>query len=216
LRSAILISFLSPPGKFNFYSIVEVLGRATSWVFLRYKYHSYTFLSPSNAGYEQLIRILKEELEDERITSIDLFIMIHGKPQKLIFYHSGMEKGKHFVDLSEIESDISRLDHLNKLNLVYSTACYGASHNPFFIRSGFKSSVGATGVNTNAATEYPLFCSLWIMGMSSTKAILFSQKGYRFFDIIAGFLKYKDCNSEKECAGETRILKSRTRGQALL
>ena len=58
-----------------------------------------------------------------------------------------------------------------KLRVLYSTACFGQSHNLDFIQAGFRVVSGATEVNANAVIEYPVFMDAWRDGKTFKSAV---------------------------------------------
>ncbi|MBR9861007.1 hypothetical protein GYB22_09750 [bacterium] len=200
-RALVRVSFLSPVGKINFYSLVEILGLWTSSLLLFWRYKRIVTLKFKGADYDSFISTFNQLSENEELKSIDCLIMIHGVENKLIFYHPEKKKNKDFIPMDQIKKDLFKNTDSSKLNLLYSTACYGASHNEKFIESGFNYSIGSIAVNTNAATEFPLFLILWSFGVSAKRAIQISNPGYRIFDRIANLVKYKDTNSKKKMEG---------------
>ena len=96
-----------------------------------------------------------------------------------------------------------------RLRLLYSTACYGATHAPDFIRAGFRVASGATRTNANGPYDYPTQLACWGRGWTyrSTVNLANSPIFIAMHDAIAKLLGFDDVNSEKMIEGRkhTRI-----------
>jgi hypothetical protein len=102
----------------------------------------------------KLISALTQQGARSSIKRIDLLVMLHGNPGKLVF-HGGKKNS------SAVRDQIKALNLQSKLRLVYSTACFGDSHSQHFIAAGFDSAIGSKKVNANAAVEFAPLLSLW-------------------------------------------------------
>jgi hypothetical protein len=202
-RVLVVVSYLSASKKwFDGYNFIESSGIATIDLFLKNKYSSIEKLKDSNATKSKFLNKLKSLAGTSSIKAIDVIMMTHGGDDKLYFYESTGDK-LDTVTMSTLESDIKALGIGDKLRLVYSTACYGASHNKSFVNAGFSTSVGAKGVNTNSATEFPIVLSMWGGGDKISTAISWGEKGHEVFDTIAKLNKeWDDADSDKDIYGK--------------
>jgi hypothetical protein len=201
-RVLIVVSYLSASEKwFDGYNFIETSGIATIDLFLKSKYSSIVKLKDSNATKDKFISALSTYAKKSTIKAIDVIMMTHGAKEKLYFYKSTGTK-LDAVSTSTLESEIKALSISSKLRLLYSTACYGSSHNDNFVDAGFDVSVGAKGVNTNSATEFPIVLGMWGAGDKISTAIAYGETGYKVFDAIAKLSsKWSDANSDKDVYG---------------
>lgn len=205
-RALVVVSYLSSSEKwFDGYNFIESSGMATIDLFLSSKYNSIEKLKDGNATKSKFINKLKSLAAESSIKAIDVIMMTHGSNEKLYFYESTGDKLDP-VSMSTLEADIKALDIGTKLRLVYSTACYGSSHNNNFVNAGFCTSVGAKGVNTNSATEFPIVLSMWGGGDKISTAITWGEKGHEIFDAIAKLnKKWDDADSDKDIYGKGSV-----------
>jgi hypothetical protein len=112
------------------------------------------------------------------IKAIDVIINTHGLDEELFFYNGGWR-------MSEIQEELLSPDApytqattnamKKKLRMLYSTACYGASHNNNWNAIGFDVSAGAIGVNANAEAEYGGVLGAWAAGAPFSTGFLISN-----------------------------------------
>lgn len=200
-RVLIIVSYLSPKNKFNFYNFVEASGIATAKLILKSKYSSIEVLKDSEATKNKFLSKISTFAAKSSIKAIDVIMMTHGNPGKLYFYDASESDKDVAVKSSTLKSDIRALKNYNKLRLLYSTACYGDSHSDDFLGAGFNASVGSVGVNSNSASEFPIVCELWGKGDKISTAVYWGEMGYKAFDLIAKAAGFKDANSDKNVRG---------------
>jgi hypothetical protein len=121
------------------------------------------------ATTDNLISTLDEVGATDDIQAIDLFVLLHGSPNRLEFH----DRSWFAPDMA---AQIAGLGLGPRLRLVYSTACYGATHNDDFLQAGFKAAIGARGVNSNSAFELPMLLNLWALGKSVKDALRLGDK----------------------------------------
>jgi hypothetical protein len=201
-RVLIVVSYLSASEKwFDGYNFIEASGMATIDVFLKSKYSTIEKLKDSNATKDKFLSKLSSYAKKSTIKAIDVIMMTHGGREKLYFYKSTGTK-LDIVSTSTLEADIKALNIGSKLRLLYSTACYGSSHNDNFVDAGFDVSVGSKAVNTNSATEFPIVLGMWGGGDKISTCITWGEKGHEVFDAIAKLSsKWSDSNSDKDIYG---------------
>lgn len=205
-RALVVVSYLSASEKwFDGYNFIEASGMATVDLFLKGKYSCIEKLKDSNATKAKFLSKLSTLAAKSTIKAIDVIMMTHGATNTLYFYKSSGSKLDP-VNTSTLEADIKALNISSKLRLVYSTACFAASHNDNFVDAEFAVSVGAKGVNTNSATEFPIVLGMWGGGDKISTAITWGEKGYEVFDAIAKLNKnWKDADSDKDIYGRGSI-----------
>ncbi|MBL7201636.1 MAG: hypothetical protein ISS56_15965 [Anaerolineae bacterium] len=154
-------------------------------------------------GEEVTAANLVEQLEtlaaDPKTKAIDVLINLHGWTGKLWF-----------VEGPVIVKDLADLiagKHLErKLRLLYSTACYGATHAPDLVRAGFRVASGAVGVNANGAHDYPTQLLYWAMGATYKSALAAGNNKLitAVYDELARKFDFEDVNSVKIAVGKKK------------
>jgi hypothetical protein len=139
--------------------------------------------------------------QDAQNKVLDVFIHLHGLPGELYFVEGPVKS----VDLgAEIKSA-----NLLPLRLLYSTACYGASHAPDFIKAGFRVASGAIATCANGPYDYPAQLLTWRKGETYRQAVKAGNHPVFLMthDAIARAFGFDDVNSEKLIEGKklTRI-----------
>jgi len=156
-RVLLIVNCLSRHGDSRFYYLykfIEFAGVDVAKRCLSDHYSQISVLKDAEASKQQFISRLRSICEDRRVITVDLFFQLHGLAGKAGFFDQ-------WVSTSALGEEIRQVVKKSSLRLVYNTSCYGDSHSGDFIKAGFQVSVGAVGVNANAATEYPLFCRSW-------------------------------------------------------
>ena len=204
-RVLIIVSYLSPKNKFNFYNFVEASGIATAKLILNSKYSCIEVLKDANATKDKFLSKVSTYAAKSSIKAIDVIMMTHGNDKKLYFYDASQSSKDIAVKSSTLKTDIRALKNYQKLRLLYSTACFGDSHSDDFLAAGFNASVGAIGVNSNSASEFPIVCELWGKGDKISTAVYWGEMGHKAFDLIAKAAGFKDANSDKNVRGNGSI-----------
>jgi hypothetical protein len=208
-RAVVVISDLTelPPEKDQLYTFIENAGRAVCESLIKSNYVDYVTLYDASATKANLVQTLQAIGAKPTIKAIDLIVMLHGRTNQLGF------KGGH-SNTKTLATDIAELNLNNKLRLVYSTACFGSSHNDDFRKAGFNTSIGARKVNTNAAVELPVVLQLWISGQKIKDSLAVGENPLTrdtadaAAKLFADFnnLSYKDdIDSDKVLAGSGQL-----------
>jgi hypothetical protein len=117
-RVLIIVSYLSPKNKFNFYNFVEASGIATAKLILKSKYSSIEVLKDSEATKNKFLSKISTFAAKSSIKAIDVIMMTHGNPGKLYFYDASESDKDVAVKSSTLKSDIRALKNYNKLRLL--------------------------------------------------------------------------------------------------
>ena len=153
-RVLVVINWLSSGDHDYLYRFIEASGRGTIQAILGDDYLRIVKLYGTKATFTGLIEALRKEGAKRSVHRIDLIVMLHGLPGKLVF-----KDGRKAT--SEVCEAIKELGLAAKLRLLYNTSCFGDSHSQHFLRAGFDTAIGSKKVNANAAVEFPLLLSLW-------------------------------------------------------
>jgi len=208
-RAVIVISDLTelPPEKDKLYTFIERAGRAVCETLLKSNYADYVTLYDASATKANLVQTLQTIGAKPTIKAIDLIVMLHGSTNRL-----GFKGGSYKTDI--LATDIAALNLRGKLRLVYSTACFGSSHNDDFRNAGFNTSIGARKVNTNAAAELPAILQLWVSGQKIKDSLAVAENPFTrdaadaAAKLFADFnnLSYKNnIDSDKVLAGSGQL-----------
>jgi hypothetical protein len=166
-------------------------------------YRKIEVLTGDDATKDAFIQNLVTLSSDPQTKAVDAFIGLHGLENEL-WFHDGP------VQTSDLGEEIRAEKLKQRLRLLYSTACYGASHAPDFIRAGFRVASGATRTNANGPYDYPTQLACWGRGWTyrSTVNLANSPVFIAMHDAIAKLLGFDDVNSEKIIEGRkhTRII----------
>jgi hypothetical protein len=147
---------------------------------------------------EKIIRLAQEP----QTRVLDVFLSLHGLRGVLYF-----EDGP--VASSAVGEELRQAGLEHRLRLLYSTACYGASHAADFVKAGFRVASGAMALNANGPYDFPTQLLHWRAGETYRLAV--RRANNRVFlethDAIARGLGFGDVNSEKAIEGKklTRI-----------
>jgi len=139
---------------------------------------------------------------DPQTQALDVFLVMHGSETRLFFDDVSVTT----ADLSEM---LKAADLAHRLRLLYSTACYGASHAQDFVKAGFRTASGALAVCANGPYDFPTQLLKW--GTFSTYRSAMAAGNNAVFRVIhdnaARLMGFTDVNSEKVIAGKklTRI-----------
>src|SRR5690349_3609687 len=137
-RALVVVSQLtSGVGDFGWlYKFLENSGRSFVQSELSDDYGRYVTLYDRDATKSKLVNVLHDLGRRSEIKEVDLIVMLHGHPNRLVF-----NDGE--VGTTSLKNDILALDISKKLRLVYSTACFGATHADDFMGAGFTSAIGS-------------------------------------------------------------------------
>jgi hypothetical protein len=209
-RALILVSQLTqgvPENQQWLYRFIEAAGRNVAEITLKDDYARYITLLDEAASMDNLVGALAQAGADDDIQAIDLLVLLHGSPDRLEFNNGGW-----FTP--SMATTLQGLGISPKLRLVYSTACYGATHNDDFIKAGFKTAIGALKVNTNSAFEFPMLLNLWALGWNVKEALKLGDKpatrkladaSAKAFGKINNLPWVKEVNSQKLLSGNAEL-----------
>jgi hypothetical protein len=170
-------------------------------------------LSGNSATVSQLVSTLGALQANAAIKAIDVVISLHGQPDRLCFVGSpACQRVEEIADqiadarTQQCQKNGQRdlaceRDAQRKLRVVYSAACYGASHIKFWTgRAGFAAAAGAEGVHTDSAASFPTFLTTWRSGYSFSETVARANRadGRRLYDIWARQNPdWRDANSNR-------------------
>jgi len=152
----------------QFYQAVEKAAYLTAVTILGPVYHSVFQVEGNNATLVALRNALNAATTSSSITAVDLIFVTHGLDNNVVF------AGNTSIPITNVRNDL--LSHLSiaqraKLRIVFSTACFGATHRTGWIGAGFKAASGSKGIYADSASSYVPFLTAWALGQSFGSAI---------------------------------------------
>ncbi len=161
-----------------------------------------TLIGPEATSANFLTR-LTTLAEDPQTKAVDVFLHLHGLENELFFEEAP-------VETSELGDELKAAGLKERLRLLYSTACFGATHAPDFVRGGFRVVSGAVAINANGPYDYPAQLFSWGLGQTYRMAVQAGSNAVfmAILDNVAKAMGFDDVNSRKEIEGRvlTRII----------
>jgi hypothetical protein len=195
-RVLILVSRLTNNRFSLIFSPLEWIGIVCAKLLLKKSYKEIIVLRGKNADHVNFQNTIDQLASGPGIKAIDVMINMHGGSNYLVF-----DRNTSVPYSAIVFADAAR----QKLRLLYSTACYGAAGNSWWLQKGFKVVIGAKAININAMTEYPKLLFAWAHGFPIGNAI---DKANKVLDRIPDLLMRvfnKRIDSEKIIAGNHAI-----------
>lgn len=204
-RILLMVTNLSTGGALKFQKVYEWLDKNAvqlARMLLTDHYRQIDVLSDAAVTSGNFVERLVSLAQMPGIRAIDVYLGIHGLPGQLLF-DDGL-----FAS-AEIGDRIRVAELSGRLRLLYSTACYGASHARDFVAAGFRTASGARGVNANGLYDCPAQFYHWGKGDTYRTTVKAGNNpiGIATADFLTAQLGFDDVNSEKIVEGRvlTRI-----------
>lgn len=197
-RSLVLVNHLVGPGPDQWrrlYEFMNVAGPTVASQILSQKYSTLVSLVGPQATRHAFLQALNAQTTPNSIRAVDTILNLHGSADQVVFADGSV----HVRDLKDQLLQAGR----GKLRMLYSTACYGASHADRWLAGGYRVVAGARAVNANSMIEYPTVLSAWGNGATFELAIdLGEREETRIpMDDIARGMGFTDVNSDKTVTG---------------
>lgn len=120
----------------------------------------------TNATLQKLKDTLIAAGSSTTTTAVDLIVCTHGSDDKLHFANGGSST-RHVKDvLSAIDDNIKK-----KFRMVFSTACFGETHNTMWRQIGFECASGSEGIYADSEATLTPFLHAWETEKTFTEAI---------------------------------------------
>ena len=198
------------------YTAMERLTADVPRSALAQQYNTLKVLQNQSATLSRLKTTLYSLAANSGIKAIDLIVNTHGTEDVLYFYDGGTSMRhirEEILSPDAPYNEATMLQLKQKLRMLYSTACFGATHNAEWIRMGFDVTDGSLGVNANAEVEYPSVVHAWSTGqpysngfrLSNTDAALLATDGPLRLAGQLGNNFLREVNSKKVFRGNTAI-----------
>ncbi|WP_141735007.1 hypothetical protein [Oligoflexus tunisiensis] len=203
-RDLLVVSNLETHGKKEFkwlYRFLDVMSVSLAEQKLKDSYRHIYVLAADKASLANFTNSLESITQDPDLAALDVFIHLHGAPDRLWFQDRLIQTETLGTEIQSIVS------HPSKLRALYSTACYGKSHAEGFLNAGFSVVNGAEKVNTNSPHDYPAFMNAWKSGATFDAAQEDgnSPEWIAFYDSIAQAAGFDDVGSYKVVEGDGQM-----------
>lgn len=148
------------------YRVLEWGAETVGWRHLRTCYRTRTVLRGRQATLDGLVQALDEASAEPDVQAVDLLVNPHGTSRKLWFDDGPVDAGEVCALVRQRLEPTQR----RRLRAVFSTACYGMTHNDAWLRAGFRVSVGSRGIYADGVTSLPSLLGGWAHGSSVQQA----------------------------------------------
>lgn len=157
------------PAAQAFYDLVEFGAAGLTVPTLGPRYANVTIVQGAAATRTRLRTTLKAAASASGVKAVDLVFVTHGLSGNVVFSGSSIP-----VAMTAVRDDIQgalTAGERAKLRMVFSTACFGASHNARWLEAGFKVASGGKRIYADSATSYPAFLGTWALGATFGVAV---------------------------------------------
>ena len=152
----------------NMYRFVEDQSVSIANKHLSRNYASVTTVVGRNATPASLVQALKRAAQPSGIKAVDLIFATHGTDQNVSF-QPGVRASSSKI-ATDIQNALTGRERA-KLRAVFSTACFGRTHNADWLNAGFKTVAGANQIYTDSAFSYEPMLAAWGRGRPFRSAI---------------------------------------------
>ena len=204
-RAAVVALRLSDGGVKNLkwlYRGLEVGGSGEARDILAPGYGRLEVISGPDVTAAALVGSIARLAADDDVATVDVVLVVHGLSGRLQFGRDEVRT------VAAIADDLRASGASPKLRLLYSSACFGATHADAFVAAGFTAVIGAKQKNTTGLSEFRRFLRAWVGGTPAAVALHAADKPVPrwFWDTVAkvaGRMQHVDSN--KELAGDGTV-----------
>ena len=144
----------------SFYNFVEFNAIALATATLGTRYKTVHIVQGAAATRAGLANTLNEIASRTTVRAVDLVFITHGLTTEVVLH----DKRWTMAEVRDrIRSGLTLADRA-KLRMVFSTACFGASHRTAWREAGFKTVSGSREIYADSAASYLPFLSTWALG----------------------------------------------------
>jgi hypothetical protein len=143
-----------------FYDFVEFNAVAVATATLGTRYKTVHIVQGTAATRAGLANTLNEIASRDTVRAVDLVFITHGATAEVVL----ADKRWTIQEVRDrIRAGLTLADRA-KLRMVFSTACFGASHRTAWREAGFKTVSGSREIYADSASSYLPFLSTWALG----------------------------------------------------
>ncbi|MGI0486560.1 hypothetical protein ACN4EK_14060 [Pantanalinema rosaneae CENA516] len=193
------------------YEAVEMGASLASNTMLGPNYGKVHLLEKDQATLSNLCHQLEQVAAKSSVKAVDLLISPHGLNNRIYFYPN---EGVAMAMVADKLKSIPEM-YRRKFRMVFSTACYGASHIDEWLDGGFQVASGSEKIYADSLLSFPAFLGTWVLGGSFQEAINAANAAdpLRIQDRLAsakfdaeGISQYaKDVNSYRRVGGNGNL-----------
>ena len=205
-RRAVVVALrLSAGGAANLkwlYRGLEAGGAREARQILAPGYRVVEVVDGSDVTAASLVGSIARLAADDTIDVVDVVLVVHGLSGRLEFSRDEVRTAASIAD------DLTASGAAPKLRLMYSSACYGATHAGPLLGAGFTTVIGAKKKNTTGLSEFRALLRAWVAGTSAGAALAGADKPVPrwFWDTVARVAgRMSKVDSHKELAGDPGI-----------
>jgi hypothetical protein len=144
------------------YDVIEWSGVVLATGTLALRYNAVHILKDAAATRATLVSTLREVASKPSIRAVDLVFVTHGRTDSVLFSNAEVSIGS---VRDRILANLT-VDQRAKLRMVFSTACFGASHRLAWRAAGFKTVSGSREIYADSAASYQPFLTAWLAGVN--------------------------------------------------
>ncbi|MGD9703299.1 MAG: hypothetical protein AB7Q42_16985 [Acidimicrobiia bacterium] len=185
------------------YRGLELGGAREAKQILAPGYGQVVLLSGAALTGDAFVREIDRLASDEDVDVVDVILVVHGLNGRLQFSTTDVRTA------ADLAAQLRAAGASPKLRLLYSSACFGATHAQPFLDAGFSTVIGALEKNTTGLSEFRRLLRAWVGGATATAALDAADRPVQrwFWDTtakLAGRLKH--VNSRKQLAGDGELV----------
>jgi hypothetical protein len=165
----LFLANLAPPDEpdKSFYEFVSFAAESLGRSFLQPHYRAVHLVKGRDATLPALSGRLNTAASNPAVKAVDLIFVTHGLSDRVVF-SDGRKSMAQVKD--DIISKLSAADRA-KLRMVFSTACFGATHRDEWMAAGFNTVSGSRKIYADSGTSYPAFLAAWVGGQTFSAAV---------------------------------------------
>jgi hypothetical protein len=165
----LFLANLAPPEEpdKSFYEFVSFAAESLGLSFLRPSYRAVHLVKGRGATFDALSSRLNTAASNAGVRVVDLVFVTHGLSDRVVF-SDGSRTMAQVKDA--ILAKLSAPDRA-KLRMVFSTACFGATHRDEWLAAGFNTASGSRKIYADSGTSYPAFLAAWVGGQPFSAAV---------------------------------------------
>lgn len=165
------------------YDVIEWGGVGLGVVTLGTKYRTVHLLKDAGATRTAFVSKLRDVTARTTTRAVDVIFLSHGLDEEVLLADGGMTVG------AIRDSIVQRLTvaQRGKLRMLFSTACFGASHRAAWRGAGFKAVSGSRLIYADSAASYSPFLSAWGLGATFQASVAAANLagGFSAWDSVA-------------------------------
>lgn len=185
------------------YRGLEVKGADAARRILEPAYRDVVVVQGQGLTSASLVDQVARLAADDAVRAIDVVLVVHGLRGRLHFGEDDVRPA------AEVAARLRESGAGPKLRLLYSSACFGATHAEPMVGAGFSTVIGAEQKNTTGYSEFRSLLAAWTDGATAAAALRRSDRPVPrwCWDMAARvFGRMRHVNSHKRLAGDPMLV----------